>query len=50
VSDFTEDELRILILAMRRMRLPNQGQESVDESISPVITAEEIVEDAVVVH
>jgi hypothetical protein len=50
VSDFTEDELRVLILAMRQMRLPPCSQPAVDDSIAPVITAEEIVEDAVVVH
>lgn len=50
VADFTEDELRVLILAMRKMQLPAHSQDGVEESIAPVITAEEIVEDAVVVH
>jgi hypothetical protein len=50
VADFTEDELRVLILAMRRMQLPVNSREMDDESITPVITGEEIVEDAVVVN
>jgi hypothetical protein len=50
VADFSEEELRILILAMRRLK-PSAGNRAViEESISPVITGEEIVEDAVVVH
>ena len=50
VTDFSEDELRILIMAMRKMRMPTLDHQVVEESIAPVITAEEIVEDAVVVH
>jgi hypothetical protein len=50
VADFSEEELRVLILAMRRLH-PTSGQRSeIEESISPVITGEEIVEDVVVVH
>jgi hypothetical protein len=50
VADFTEEELRVLILAMRRMKVSPDAGSGIEESISPVITGEEIVEDAVVVH
>ena len=50
VADFTEDELRMLILSMRRMQVAIGTRETVEETITPVITGEEIVEDAVVVH
>ena len=50
VADFTEDELRVMIIAMRRMQVPADRQEEIEETISPVITGEEIVEDAVVLH
>ena len=50
VADFTEDELRVLIITMRQMRVLGHRHDIVDESVTPVITAEEIVEDAVVVH
>jgi hypothetical protein len=50
VADFTEDELRILIMAMLRIQMPACHREDVEEAIAPVITGEEIVEDAVVLH
>jgi hypothetical protein len=50
VADFTENELRLLIMAMRRMDTPIDHHDEIEETISPVITGEEIVEDAVVLH
>lgn len=50
VADFTEDELRILMMAMRRLEPTGYSREVLEESIVPVITGEEIVEDVVVVH
>ena len=50
VADFTENELRLLIMAMRRMDTTSPHNDEIEETISPVITGEEIVEDAVVLH
>jgi len=49
--DLTENELRILQLVLRRHLTPvHAPMADVGEPISPIITAEEIIEDAVVVN
>ena len=48
VADYSENELKVLILILRKMRLSVASQPIVEESLPPVITGEEIVDDAVV--
>jgi hypothetical protein len=49
VADLTENELRVLVFVLHELHVPS-AEPAVEESIPPVITGEEIVEDVVVVH
>jgi hypothetical protein len=50
VAAFTEDELRAFMLVCKDLRSPADKLVDVEESITPVVTGEEIIEDVVVVH
>jgi len=50
VADFTENEMRVLIVVLRRMAIGLEAHHELEEAIDPVITGEEIVEDVVVVN
>jgi len=48
VADYSENELKVLILILRKMRVSSNSHAVVEEALTPVITGEEIVDDAVV--
>jgi hypothetical protein len=49
VSALDENELRAMLLVFKRLNAPNT-EPILEESITPVVMAEEIIEDAVVMH